>query len=62
MYNWKKDTPVTVKASYKGKSTEILVKLKKSSKIEEQVKKALEKFNSSSNRLRIRTIVKFFKR
>ena len=39
----KKDTPVTVKAIYKGKSTEILVKLKKSSKIEEQVKKSIRK-------------------
>ena len=57
----KKDTPVTVTASYKGKSTEILVKLKKITKIEKQVRKVLQKFSSPSNRLEIRTNIRELK-
>ena len=57
----KKDTPVTVTASYKGKSTEILVKLKKITKIEKQVRKVLQKFNLPSNRLEIRTNIRELK-
>ena len=51
----KKDTSVTVTATYKGKSTDILVKLKKISKIEEKVKNVLQRFSSQSNRLKIST-------